>query len=111
MKKLFSGTLVIICLYAGYRYVLPYALVSMGRGPVSNDTLFVENVRVERSVKDYNGEHVLTDINNKFVTFRVKTSVPSTEFDIYEFQLVREKAENFRMEQNIGDNLGDNYYF
>ena len=111
MKKSLTVVIVILCLYLAYRYLLPYAFVSMGRGPISSDTLSVEDVLIEKSVKNYDGEQVSADINNKFVTFLVKTSVPSTEFDVYEFQLVKEVAPSIGMEQNIGDNLSDNYYF
>jgi len=111
MKTTTIVAAIIVALYLAYRFLLPYAFISMGRGSINADAVSVEKIVIEKTVKDDNGKPITADTDNVFATFYINATVPANKFDITEFQIVREKAEKIGTEKNIGDPVNHNYYF
>ncbi len=100
----------LVTAFAVYRIMLPKAFIVVGKKGMITEKLKVVRLSRSLSVID-NGKTIQASPGHVFVQIDYSTSMPADEIDVYDFQLVQGKAERIGNEQNIGDNLGDNYFF
>jgi hypothetical protein len=111
MKILAIIAVVLVLLYVGYRFLLPAAFVAVGRGAVSEETVSVASVSLDDFAVDESGERVDADPGMKFVNLDLDVDGTYSDVDVYDFQLVKEKAPRLGSEENIGDNFADKYFY
>ncbi|MEO1543505.1 MAG: hypothetical protein AAFR75_05730 [Pseudomonadota bacterium] len=111
MKTLFWIATSVALVFLGYRYLVPKAFVSIGKGSVSEKTLLVQSLGSDSIAFSDTGESVEADEGSKFVRFSLDFAGPPSELDVWDFQLVRSRSEKLGEEQNIGDNFSAKYYF
>ncbi len=108
-----AGVLVVIAVvaFAAYRFV-PRAFVTAGRGVVSDPSvLSVTRVATAASTLDFNGQQVQAGTGKKYVLIDCVINAPADRIDFDDFQLVKSRAATLGDEENIGDNVDENYFY
>jgi len=110
VKSLLIVVVVIAALFLAYRFLLPSAFVSFGRGPINEDSLQILDVRSDATSIDENGQEVRALDEMKFVVIDTSIDAPFLDFDVYDFQLVKGRSEKLGEEENVGDNWAENSF-
>jgi len=101
---------IVVGLFLAYKFLLPAAFVSYGRGPISEESLQILDVRSEAMSIDEFGQAVQALDGMKFVVVDTTIDASFHDFDVYDFQLVKALSENLGEEENVGDNWADNSF-
>ena len=110
MKTLLIIVAIIAGLLLAYRFLLPTAFVSIGRGPISEDSLHIVDVHSDQMSIDEAGQTVQALDGMKFVVIDTTVDASFLDFDVYDFQLVKARSEKLGEEENVGDNWADNSF-
>ena len=110
MRSLLIIVVVVGALFLAYKFLLPAAFVSFGRGPINEDSLQILDVHSAAQSIDENGNAVSALDEMKFVVVDTSVDAPFLDFDVYDFQLVKGKSEKLGEEENVGDNWAENSF-
>ena len=110
MKSLAIIVVVIAAVFLAYRFLLPSAFVSFGRGPINEESLQILDVRSAAESIDENGQTIQALDEMKFVVIDTTIDAPFLDFDVYDFQLVKRRSEKLGEEENVGDNWAENSF-
>lgn len=94
-----------------YRFVMPLLFVWYGRGPISAETVQIEKIVTATSAFNDRHQVVSSSKSSQFVVIDILVKARFTDFDIYDFQLVKNNTAKLGYEENIGDNSTDNYFY
>ena len=97
--------------FLAYRILIPKAFVAAGKKGMTGDKLKVVKISRATTVSDDKGKPITPVPGNTYVQIDCQVAIPFDQIDVYDFQLVKAKAERLGTEENVGDNTKDNYFF
>jgi hypothetical protein len=97
--------------FIAYRFVAPKALVEIGKKGMSQNKLKIIRTFKSNETQDDNNNTIKSIQGNCFINIECSINLPFSQVDIYDFQLVKNKKNKVGTEENVGDNLSDNYFY
>lgn len=104
--------LLLTAVFAVYRIMASKAFITEGKNNMSAEKVNVVRISRVMTVKNNNDQPVTAFPGHIFMQLDCAISqLPFEQLDIYDFQLVKDKAAIIGTEENIGDNTKANYFF